>query len=168
MTQQMDYTGTIKNKRLKNTGFTEDILRKAHTRPGRRIMAIVELVVDDAHNKHDAPNHVDFTIEQVVPFLEDRDESHLRQLTRSSHQQRILNSDGEQLSIETGDDVEPSVEKIIAAREAVDADLPHAYVGDVLGDCEICDAPAGNPIHADFEAPEGQEHLVEDGEPAPA
>lgn len=148
MTQQMDYTGTITTKRLKNTGFTEDVLRQAHSRPGRRIMAIVELCVSDAHNKHDAPNHVDFTIEQAVPFLEDSEDDFLRRMTKSAHQARVLNSDGEQLSIETGDDVEPSVEKIIAAREA-ETD-PYQYMHAKGGRGEPgAETPCG--LHASFD-----------------
>ena len=72
MTQSMDYTATVKTKRCKNTGMTEEIIRRLHGQPGARVMAVVELCVDDAHNKHDAPNHVDFTIEQLVPFPDDR------------------------------------------------------------------------------------------------
>lgn len=151
MTESMDYTATVKSKRCKNTGMTEEVIRRLHGQPGARVMAIVELCVDDAHNKHDAPNHVDFTIEQLVPFLEDRDETHLRQLTRSAHQARVLNSDDQQLAIDTADDLEPSVEKIVAARQAADAaDQPHVYAGEA-SECEICDAPRGNPIHVAVE-----------------
>lgn len=152
MTQSMDYTGTVKTKRCKNTGMTEEIIRKLHGQPGARVMAIVELCVDDAHNKHDAPNHVDFTIEQLVPFVSGRDEAHLRSLTASAHQHRVLNSDDAQLAIDTQEDLEPSVDKIIAAREASEAaDKPHAFIDDGAGDCDICDGPKANPIHAEVE-----------------
>lgn len=152
MTQSMDYTATVKTKRCKNTGMTEEIIRRLHGQPGARIMAIVELCVDDAHNKHDAPNHVDFTIEQLVPFPEQRDEDHLRSLTKSAHQARVLNSDDEQLAIDTQGDLEPTVEDVIAERETADAaDRPHEYLGDVKGDCDLCGAPKGNQIHAELE-----------------
>lgn len=152
MTQSMDYTGTIKTKRLKNTGFSEDTLRKLHGRPGGRIMAIVELKVDDAHHKDDAPNHVDFTVEGVHPFTEARDEAHLRQLVRSGHAQGVLLSEDGDPAINGMEDVEPSIEKVIAAREASDqaaaADQPHEFVADDDGECALeCGAPAGNPIH---------------------
>lgn len=126
MTQSMDYTATLKTKRCKNTGMTEDIIRQLHGRPGARVMAIVELKVDDAHHKDDAPNHIDFTVEQVQPFVDDDQAEFLRKLCRSAHQKQVLNSSDGQLTIDGQEDLEPSVDDLIAEQRA--GTDPYAYV----------------------------------------
>jgi hypothetical protein len=152
MTEQLDYVAKIRAKGCANTGITEDIARELHARPGRRIMAIVELKVEERHEKAEGQNRVDLVIEQVEPATEQILDDHLRELTRTKHQNRVLQSEDAQLQIETGADVEPSVEDIIAARQAADAaDQPHEFVDDGTGDCDICDGPKGNPIHAELE-----------------
>lgn len=154
MTQSMDYTATVKTKRCKNTGMTEEIIRRLHGQPGARVMAVIELCVDDAHNKHDAPNHVDFTIEQLVPFPDDRGDQHLRQLTKSAHQERILHSDDEQLAIDTQDDLEPSVEDVIEAQRAHQANQPHVFDPAEDGDdCVVCREDFDHQLHVTVPEP---------------
>jgi hypothetical protein len=155
MTDQLDYTASIKSKRLKNTGMTEDVIRQLHGRPGARVMAVVELCVDDAHNKHDAPNHVDFSIEQVVPFLKDNEEAFLRQMTASSKRERDLSSPDGQLTIETPEDLEPSVEDVIAAQRAHAAEEPHEFVPDDEHpeNCFTCGAAKSEDVHTTIEEP---------------
>jgi hypothetical protein len=163
MTEQLDYVAKIRAKGCANTGITEDLARELHARPGRRIMAIVELKVEERHEKAEGQNRVDLVIEQVEPATEQILEDHLRELTRTKHQNRVLQSEDAQLQIETASDLEPSVEQIVAARQAADAaDRPHAYV-DLNGECEVCEAPLGNPIHAELQDLPAD---VDDAEPA--
>lgn len=171
MTQSMDYTATVKTKRCKNTGMTEEIIRNLHGQPGARVMAIVELCVDDAHNKHDAPNHVDFTIEQLVPFTEDIDDAHLRQLTRSAHQARVLNSDDDQLAIDTQDDLEPTVEDVIGERRAQQANESHVFDAPTDGAdgdaCVVCGEDFDHELHVPVPDPVAETADEPDREPDP-
>lgn len=192
MTRQQDYTATIKTKRCKGTGLTEDIARELHARPGRRIMAIVELKVDDAHNRVDAPDHVDMTIEQIEPAMLPDFEDHLRELTRTVFQNRALQSDEDQLAIETQGDVsrpldqviedgkvlvDPDLEDRLAAAEAAAADddsddpafEPHPFDGREGYACAVCDLPEDTGIHTTTDAPQTSDGAsVHEEDPVPA
>lgn len=177
MTQTMDYTASIKTKRCKNTGITEEIIRELHTRPGRRIMAVVELRVDDAHNKHDAPNHVDLTIESIEPAMEDFFDEHLRELSATKYQNRAI-ADGEPtLDYDDQGDTGRPLTAVVAdgqahladeeledddqddAAAAADPDdpayEPHPYLEGPDGDsgCITCDQPADSAIHTTADEP---------------
>lgn len=123
MTDKANYTATVKTKRCKNTGITEEVISEFHTRPGRCIMAVVELRVDDAHNKHDAPDHVDLIIETIEPALEPYFDDHLRELVATKFKNRVLKSDEDQLQIETQGDLARPLEAIVADGKAHLVDL---------------------------------------------
>lgn len=152
MTEKHEYAASVRRKGLENTGVTEDIAKKMYGTQGRTTLAIVELRHKRQINDDDTGRSVELVIEALEPSQDPTLDEHLRQLMRTMHQNRVLTADDQQLQIDTAGDVEPSVEKVIAAREAAEAaDRPHPYVGDPNGDCDICDAPKGNPIHAELE-----------------
>jgi hypothetical protein len=158
MTDQLDYVAKIRAKGCASTGITEDIAREMHSRKGAHYMAIVELKVDETHEKAEGQNKVDLVITQIELATERILDDHLRELHRDKYKNRALHSEDAQLQIETASDLEPSVEDIIAAREAAEAaDRPHPFTDDGTGDCEICDGPKGNPIHAELEDPEDED-----------
>jgi hypothetical protein len=109
MTEQLDYVAKIRAKGCANTGITEEIARELHARPGRRIMAIVELKVVERHEKAEGQNRVDLVIEQVEPAMDQILDDHLRELTRTIYQNRVLLR-GRPAADRDGADVEPSVE----------------------------------------------------------
>jgi hypothetical protein len=148
-----DTTAKIRAKGLESTGITEEIANQMFGQVGRHFMAIVELEVVEPHGPNtEGKRRVDLVLTQVEPAMDKVLDEHLRELTRTVYQNRVLQSEDAQLQIETAGDVEPSVEDIIAARQAADAaDQPHEFVDDGTGDCDICDGPKGNPIHAQLQ-----------------
>lgn len=167
MTEKHDYAASVRRKGLENTGVTEDIAKKMYATQGRTTLAIVELRHKRQINDDDTGRSVELVIEALEPSQDPTLDDHLRQLMRTMHQNRVLTADDQQLAIETAGDVEPSVEKVIAAREAADAaDRPHEFLDDGTGDCELCEGPKGNPIHAELEdVPEPADEPAEDPVP---
>jgi uncharacterized protein YneF (UPF0154 family) len=175
MTEQADYTGEIRTKRLAGTNITEDMLRSMHARRGAHYMGIIELEVDETREKTDGANKVMLTIKQVhVSMGNEGTEAHLRQLTRSMHQQQVLNSPDQPLPIDSKDDIEPKVEDVIAARRAHDASQPHVFDSDDNEDeparCLLCGELEADELHVDVPTDqddhEGDEGDEGDG-PAP-
>lgn len=172
MTEQLDYVAKIRAKGCANTGITEDIARELHQRPGRRIMAVVELKVEERHEKAEGQHRVDLIIEQVEPAIEDNLDEHLRQLLRTKHQNRVLESQDQALDIELQEDLEPSVEDVIAAQRAHQAGQPHVFdPADNGDDCIVCGEDLEHDLHLtvpepDVEPDEPEPALEEDLEPA--
>lgn len=123
-----DTTAKIRAKGLDATGVTEEIADEMYAHKGKHYMAIVELNVDETHDRADGKRKVDLVFTQVEPALDDRLDEHLRELTRTLHYNRKLHSPDEQLQIDTLDDVEPTVEGVVAAGQhfiaAHDDELP--------------------------------------------
>lgn len=168
-----DTTAKIRAKGCDSTGLTEDLALKLHGKVGTRIMAIVELKVDDAHNTDNRPQHVDLTIEQIEPAMEDFFDEHLRELTRTTAQNRGLKSDEDQLQIETQGDLARPLEDVVAdgkahlvddqddADDEADPDDPaydpHPFDGREGYACAVCEQPGDAAVHvtepADQEEP---------------
>lgn len=115
MTDKNDYTAKVRTKGLDNTGVTEDIAKAMYHSPGRRTVALVELKHARQINDDDTGRKVELTIELIEPVQDEEMEKHLRQVMKTLHQNRALKSDGEQLAIDVRDDLEPTVEQVVAA-----------------------------------------------------
>lgn len=110
-----DFTAKIRAKGLDGTGVDENLAREMFTTKGKHYMAIVELKVDETHEKVDGQRRVDLVITQVEPATSKDLDDHLRNITRTTYQNRALKSEDAQLQIETAEDLEPTVEQVIAA-----------------------------------------------------
>lgn len=117
MTEKHDYTAAVRGKGLENTGVTEDIARTMYSTLGRRTIAVVELKHVRQINDDKTGRKVELSIEALEPSTSPELDDHLRQVMRTLHQNRALKADGEQLAIDTADDLEPTVEGVIAAGE---------------------------------------------------
>lgn len=114
MTDALDYTARIRAKGLDSTGVTEDIARTMYANRGGHYMAIVELRVDETHDKADGQHKVDLIVTQVEPATEPKLDSHLRDLTRALYANRKLHDEDEQPELDGVGDVEPTVDQVMA------------------------------------------------------
>lgn len=143
-----EYTAKIRAKGLDGTGVTEDVAREMYAHKGRYYMAVVEVEVVE---RHDGDHYrTDLVIKQFEPAAHGGDvDAHLRGVTAAAYQNRKLKSDSDQLSIETQEDLNPSVQQVIEAR----ADLrPHEYeVGPgkepFTAACMVCGEDQAAPLH---------------------
>jgi hypothetical protein len=110
-----DYTAAINRKGCDNTGITEDLVREMYGTLGRRTLAIVELKHHGRGETDDNGRTVQLQIAQIEPSRDANLDDHLRELMRTMHQNRALHADDQQLQIDNLDDVEPTVERVIAA-----------------------------------------------------
>lgn len=132
MTKTQDYKGQIRSKRLGGTGVTEEQIRALYTRKGKFFVGLIEIEVEETHEKKDGNRKVDLLLNQVWLVTGEDDaaaelEAHLRQLMRTLHQNKVLKSDQEALDIQVQGDLEPSVAEVIAAKIAHDSGEPHAF-----------------------------------------
>lgn len=148
----MTDTAKIRAKGLNATGITEDIVTRLADANGGHLVAVIELKVDEIHNKVDGDRRVDLVITQCEPAPDQNTVDHLRNLQRSFYYERKLHSEDEQLQIETREDLEPTVEQVLAAgkefERTQDEPLPDPTDND-------------EPEHEDPAEAEGEE-----GEPA--
>lgn len=161
MTDKHDYTATIRGKGLDGTGVTEDIAKSMYHSMGKRTLAIVELVHKRQINDEDTGRKVELAISMLEPSTDPKLDDYLRNLTKTLHQNRVLKSSDEQLQIETQDDLEPTVEQVIAAGQQhlaeTDDPLPDTDV-----DADDVDEGEGTDSHDEpgelweYDAPEGQ------------
>lgn len=140
-----DITGSIRTKKLGETGITEDTLAADWKHPGQFRMAVVELRVEMPHGPDAEGNRkVDYVISMLEPVPEDQDErvrSYLRTLYRMRPEQQ-----GQAVLTGTAGEDEQGVEDALATMTAGlpdEADLPDEPVS-VEGDCpsEGCTLPA--------------------------
>lgn len=115
MTEKHDYAATIRGKGLDGTGVTEDIAKAMYHSKGSRTLAIVELVHKRQVDDEDTGRKVELAISLLEPSTSAELDDHLRELTRTLHQNRVLKSKDDQLQIDTLDDLEPTVDGVIAA-----------------------------------------------------
>lgn len=115
MTEKNAYNAKVRGKGLENTGVTEDLAKTMYGTLGRSTMAIVRLVHKRQINDDDTGRTVELVIDLLEPSTSTDLDEHLRELTRTLHQNRALKADDQQLEINTLDDVEPTVEQVIAA-----------------------------------------------------
>jgi hypothetical protein len=132
-----DTTANIRSKGCETTGLTEEIARKlADGKPGKRLMAVVELEYVMPHGPDkEGKRKIDLVISLLEPAPSQMTEDHLRELTRSFHYERKLQTEGEELPLgQEGD--EPTVEQVTTAGKALE---PHDFVPTQEGDATICD-----------------------------
>lgn len=160
MTEKNEYTAKVRAKGLDNTGVTEDIAKAMFNTLGHTTLAIVEFEhkrkIDD-----DTGRQVELVMKMVEPSTSPTLDAHLRELTRTMHQNRVLTDEDAQLQIDTMDDLEPTVEGVIAAGQAhvahTDDELPDPHEEPESGLCSY-------PQCALHEEHTG-DHLDDDGEP---
>jgi hypothetical protein len=116
----MSTTAKIRAKGLSATGMTEELATKLYHQPGGRIMAIVELKVDETHEKADGDQKVDFIITELEPVvdvnLNGQIEEHVRELQKVLYDnRRRLERGDDQLPI---DDDGPGVEGLLQQGKA--------------------------------------------------
>lgn len=160
-----DYTAKIRAKGLDATGVTEELAQQMYNTLGKSTLAIVELKHSRQIHDADGDRAVELVLTLVEPSTNPDLDAHLRELTRTMHQNRVLQSRDDQLQIETGEDLEPKVEDVIRAGQhhiaQTDDELPEP--GDESdGDTEyddshdfeagpddscICGRSYGDPIH---------------------
>lgn len=159
MTEKHDYTAAIRGKGCDNTGITQDLARSMYSTLERSTYAIVRLKHARQINDTATGRKVELAIEEVEPSISEDLDAHLRQLMRTMHQNRVLNSDSQQLSIDTQGDLEPSVSDVIAAQRAHEANAPHPYdpgEDSEPGDdaCVLCGEEIDHELHAVATEPE--------------
>lgn len=155
----------IKGKGTDGLGVTEDLARKMclPSSKGKCYMAVVEVMVDVIHDGREQKVS-DLAIQQFWPATDDKLDDHLRNLTRTLHQNHALASEDQQLAIDTGDDLAPKVSDVLAEGAKHE---PHDYVsmGDDVDQCEICGERESEDRHQilDDQA-DGEGAQAEDGE----
>jgi hypothetical protein len=117
-----DYTARIRAKGLDATGVTEAIARKLYDNLGTYTMAIVELRAEKRFDDADGSHGVELVLTQVEPSEDGRLDDHLRNLTKALHTNRVLNSEDQQLQLDTADDISPKVTDVIAAGQDLEGD----------------------------------------------
>lgn len=159
MTEKHEYVAAIRRKGLENTGVTADVAKKMYNTLERKTLAIVEVEHKRQINDADTGRGVELVIIAFEPSQDDALDDHLRQLMRTLHQNRVLHSEGQQLTIDTSDDVEPSVADVVAAQKAHEANVPHPYdpgEDSEPGDdaCVLCGEEIDHELHAVATEPE--------------
>lgn len=144
-----DITASIRRKGLETTGVTEELASKMFHNVGGYYMAIVELKVKQPHGPDDEGQcKVDLVLTQVEPATSESLDAHLRELTRTLDFSRRLTAIDAQLTIDTREDLEPTVEAVTAAGMRF---KPHLFVASDLpgetGVCDACGEPASYGAH---------------------
>ncbi|HEY1117705.1 MAG TPA: hypothetical protein VGE43_08370 [Acidimicrobiales bacterium] len=128
-----DTTAKIRAKGCDATGLTEDIASDMYRNKGRRYMAIVELKVEETHEKADGNRKVDLVMTMVEPAEDSNLDEHLRELTRTLHFNRGL--DGHTGTTTEGQ--ERTVADVMASGQHF---RPHPFLPvDASQDNPICD-----------------------------
>lgn len=139
MTDPSDYSAKIRAKGLDATGVTEQLAAEMYRNKGRHYMAIVELRVDETHEKADGARKVDLILTQVEPATSTDLEEHLRELTRVGYLNR-QQADG-QLAIDTSLGQERTVADVLSSGQSF---RPHPFLpDDAAKDTPICDVCGG-------------------------
>jgi hypothetical protein len=159
VTDPSDYTAKIRAKGLDATGVTDQLAGEMYRNKGRHYMAIVEVKVDETHEKADGTRKVDLVLTQVEPATNIDLEEHLRELTRVGYFNR-QKSDG-QMAIDDSLGSERTVADVVASGRSL---RPHPFLpDDVAKDNPICDVCGGieaSAVHSAQEVlddPETQE-----------
>lgn len=159
MTDPSDYTAKIRAKGLDATGITEQLAGEMYRNKGRHYMAIVEIKVDETHEKADGARKVDLILTQVEPATSTDLEEHLRELTRVGYLNR-QREDG-QMAIDESLGAERTVADVLASGKSL---RPHPFIpDDVAKDTPICDVCGGieaSAVHSTqdvLDEPEGDD-----------
>lgn len=121
----MTTTAKVRAKGLAATGVTEDLAAQMFNTKGSRYLAIVELKVDEVHEKSDGDRRVDLVIEELEPVVDGKlngalDE-HVRTIWKALYENRLRAGAGpdDQLPLDPDDGPAPKVADIIAAGDAL-------------------------------------------------
>ncbi|WP_224279093.1 hypothetical protein [Nocardioides lacusdianchii] len=159
MTDPADYTAKIRAKGLDATGVTEQLAGEMFRNKGRHYMAIVEVKVDETHEKADGARKVDLVLTLVEPATDSALEEHLRELTRVGYLNR-QQSDG-QLAIDTSLGTERTVADVLASGQRY---RPHPFLPDDAAKdtpiCDLCGSIEASAVHSTqdvLDEPEGDD-----------
>lgn len=148
----MTDTAKIRAKGLDATGVTEEIARRIADAEAGTLMCVVEIDYAEVHKPKGGDRRVDFVIRTVEPAPNQATEDHLRELTRSFYYERQLISPDGQLTIETREDLEPTVLDVVAAGKALTAhdftpvpDDPET--GAETDECDVCGNERDSAVH---------------------
>lgn len=115
----MTTTAKIRAKGLSATGVTEDLAAQMFNSKGSRYMAIVELKVDEVHEKSDGDRRVDLVIAELEPVvdgdLNGQLDEHVRDIWKALYENRLRTSPAgdDQLPLDPDDGPAPAVADII-------------------------------------------------------
>lgn len=175
MTEKHEYSAAVRRKGLENTGVTEDVAKKMYNTPERRTLALVEVEHKRQVNDVDTGRTIELVITAFEPSQDENLDAHIRQLMRTMHQNRVLQADDTQLTIENAGDLEPKVEDVIAAQRAHQAGQPHLFdPADEGDDCTVCGEVLEHQLHLVVDDPavepdeDPADDSAEDPEPIPA
>ncbi len=142
-----DYTAQLKAKGLDATGVTEEIARDLYNRLGSHMMFIVEGRVDSRTEGTDGAHKVQLTLTMVEPATDDTLDDHLRELARTLHFNRAIDTD--QPMLDGGDGINPKVGDVIAAGHR---HRPHPFLpvdaADDNGICDVCGLVDNAGVHS--------------------
>lgn len=165
MTEKNEYAAKIRSKGLDNTGVTEDVAKDMFNTLGRSTLAIVELEHKRKIDDDDTGRTVELVVRLIEPSTSETLDAHLRELMRTMHQNRVLTAEDQQLQIETMDDLEPTVEGVIAAGQVhiseTDDELPNPD-DEADETTEPTEATASDEPPWEYDAPEGVNSTVDD------
>lgn len=127
-------------------GITDDLAERLHSKALTSFIAVVEFHVEETSERiRDGKETIKLSIGNLEVADEPTTEDAVRQIQRSLYQRRKLNADDAQLSIETREDLEPTVEQVVAANPGL---LPHEYAAGTLdGECDVCGHEPGDALH---------------------
>lgn len=136
----------IRAKGCASTGVTDDLATQMYANKGSRYMAIIELKVEETHEKADGDRKVDLIITELEPVVDGKlngtlDE-HVRTIQAALYRNRKLVEDGQTLPFDSQGD-EPTVEGVIAAGRALveeDEDGPKLWDGVIDGEDDEAEA----------------------------
>lgn len=156
-----DTTAKIRAKGLDATGVTEDIATDMYTHKGRHYMAIVELKVEERHEKADGTKKVDLVLTQVEPAMDDDLAEHLRELTRTLYYNRGL--DGHTGSTTEGQ--ERTTADVLASGQG---HRPHPFLPVDAADehpiCDVCGKAEAAAVHSTQDVlPDDEEEPDDEG-----
>ena len=147
-------------------GVTDDLAEKLYRKTVTSFMAVVEFHLEDVGERvRDGKERVSLSIGNLEVAVDDKHiaEDHLREIQRAIHMNRKLHAPDAQLTIDTRDDLEPTVEQVIANNPGL---VRHDYVepDTLVADgetplCELCGHPEAYVLHQDasinpFELPD--------------
>lgn len=115
----MTTTAKVRAKGLAATGVTEDLAAQMFATKGSRYLAIVELKVDEVHEKSDGDRRVDLVIAELEPVVDGElngalDE-HVRTIWKALYENRMRTGGGpdDQLPLDPDNGPAPAVKDII-------------------------------------------------------
>lgn len=152
-----DTLGAIRSKKLGATGFTETLLTKYADANSGSVVAVVELLVEEVHNKADGSRKVDFIINTVEPATSQRVEEALRELARAMYRDRPAVKGQEVLQgIESGPSPDEAADAATSLVERDDTgEATGVWEPDEPGSVSSTDGPwPGDP---DYVAPDPEE-----------